>query len=80
MNKNPLASVGDADLILDPGRLHMPLSNEACASQALSLSATKSWTQLSDFHVTLYLHRCNLNFPRYCQPMAIDMISFITNF
>ena len=37
MVKNPPASAGDVGLIPDPGRFHMPQSNEAHVPQPLSL-------------------------------------------
>ena len=39
MGENLPATAGDLDLIPGPGRLHMPLSNEASAPKLLSLRA-----------------------------------------
>ena len=45
MVKNPPANAGDAGLILDPRRSHMPWSNQACAPQRLSPRAASTEAQ-----------------------------------
>ena len=46
MVKNPPASAGDMGLLPGPGRFHVPLNNQACEPQLLSLCSRAQEPQL----------------------------------
>ena len=50
--KNPPANAGDTGLSPDPGRSHMPQSNQARAPQLLSLRSRAREPQLLSLHAT----------------------------
>ena len=50
--KNPSDDAGDTGSIPDPGRSHLPCSNEACAPQLLSLCSRTLELQLLSPHAT----------------------------